>query len=225
MRLLNLNSLDVLKALPNACVDLIVTDPPYRVTSRGNAGNTGGMLKKELNLKGKVFEHNDIKVSDYAYDFFRVLKDGSHCYVMTNHKHLHEMLNVFKDAGFVFTKALVWDKGNKIMGTFYMSCFEYILFFRKGKAKKINHCGTADILRIPNKKTKLQGKNIHDTEKPVALFEVLIANSSQPNDIVLDPFMGVGGAGIACKRLGRYFVGVELDKTYFDIAQQRIMEE
>lgn len=129
MRLLNLNSLDVLKALPNACIDLIVTDPPYKVTSRGNAGNAGGMLKKELNLKGEVFEHNDVKISDYAYDFFRVLKDGSHCYVMTNHKNLHEMLDVFKGAGFIFTKALIWDKGNKIMGTFYMSCFEYILFF------------------------------------------------------------------------------------------------
>ena len=56
---------------------------------------------------------------------------------------------------------------------------------------KINNCGTADILSIPNKKTKGEdGKNIHDTEKPVELMKILIENSSQEGDIVLDPFIG-----------------------------------
>lgn len=61
------------------------------------------------------------------------------------------------------------------MGQYYMSQFEYILFFRKGKGIKINNCGTSDIISIPNIKTKDgMGKNLHDTEKPVALMELLV---------------------------------------------------
>ena len=109
------------------------------------------------------------------------------------------------------------------MGQYYMSQFEYILFFRKGKGIKINHCGTSDILNVKNTKTKNEyGKNLHDTEKPVELMEILIANSSKEGGVVFDPFMEIGTTGIACHNLNRSFVGVELDKTYFDIAKARI---
>ena len=96
---------------------------------------------------------------------------------MTNHVNLQEMLNVCTENRFHFTKSLIWKKDNKIMGQWYMSQFEYILFFRKGKAKKINNCGTADVLDIPNIKTKdINGKNLHDTEKPIELMKILIEN-------------------------------------------------
>lgn len=133
------------------------------------------------------------------------------------------MLNTFTANGFHFIKSLIWDKKNKIMGQYYMSQFEYILFFRKGKGKKINHCGTSDILSIPNKKTKgTDGKNIHDTEKPIELMQILVENSSQIGDLVIDPFMGIGSTGIACKNTNRRFCGVEIDKKYFEIAKSRI---
>ena len=133
------------------------------------------------------------------------------------------MLNTFTDCGFHFIKSLIWDKGNKIMGQFYMSQFEYILFFRKGRGVKINNCGTSDILSIPNIKTKdKNGNNIHDSEKPVDLMRILIDNSSKEGETVLDPFMGVGGAGAACKKLNRNFIGMELDENYFKIAEERI---
>lgn len=219
----NSNCLDIFKTIPDENVDLIVTDPPYPVMARGNNGNAGGMFLKKINMVGKVFEHNDINVSEYAPEFFRVLKDGSHCYVMTNHINLIEMLNTFTKVGFHFIKSLIWDKGNKIMGQFYMSQFEYILFFRKGFGKKINNCGTSDILSIPNSKTKApDGSNYHDTEKPVELFRILIENSTQPNEVVMDPFMGIGGCGVACKQTGRQFIGCEIDKNYFDVAKNRI---
>ena len=145
---------------------------------------------------------------------------------MTNHVNLIHMLNIFTNSGFRFIKSLIWNKGNKIMGQFYMSQFEYILFFRKGKGVKINNCGTSDILSVPNKKTKgADGKNLHDTEKPIELMKILIENSSQENSIVLDPFMGIGSTGIAAKELNRRFVGIEVDKDYFGIAQKRIMDE
>ena len=142
---------------------------------------------------------------------------------MTNHVNLQEMLNVATECGFHFIKSLVWNKGNKIMGRFYMNQFEYILFFRKGKGKKINKCGTADILNVPNKKTKDEnGKNLHDTEKPVELMKILVENSSQVGELVLDPFVGVGATAIACKELDRQYIGVELDEHYYNIAVNRI---
>ena len=226
MQLIQNDCLAVLKDIPNDSVDLIVTDPPYKVTSRGNAGNSGGMMQKKLSMKGKIFQFNDIKPQDYLPEFYRVLKDGSHFYLMTNHVNLQEMLNVATECGFKFIKSLIWNKGNKIMGQFYMSQFEYILFFRKGKGIKINNCGTSDILNVPNKKTKdEEGNNLHDTEKPVELMEILIANSSKEHDIVLDPFMGIGSAGIACKNLNRDFIGIELDEKYFNLAKERINKE
>lgn len=217
--------LEVLKSIPSESVDLIVTDPPYKTTSRGNAGNSGGMLQKEINKKGQVFNFNDIDCEKYAPEFYRVLKDGRHCYIMTNHINLIHILNTFTANGFHFIKSLIWDKGNKIMGQYYMSQFEYILFFRKGKGIKINDCGTSDILSVPNKKLKdTNGKNLHDTEKPVDLMKILIENSSAENELVLDPFMGIGSTGIACMNTNRNFIGIELDQKYFEIAEKRIKE-
>lgn len=215
--------LELMKEMPDKSIDLVVTDPPYKTTSRGNAGNSGGMLQKDINKKGLVFKYNDILPREYIPELYRVLKDGSHCYIMTNHVNLQEILNVATDSGFKFIKSLIWNKKNKIMGQYYMSQFEYILFFRKGKGKKINHCGTSDILDIPNKKTKdSNGKNLHDTEKPIELMKILISNSSNENEIVLDPFMGIGSTGIASKQLNRNFIGYELDETYFNIAKKRL---
>ena len=222
-RLINGDAIEFMKTLENESVDLIVTDPPYKVTSRGNAGSSGGMMQTKLSMQGKIFKHNDIKPIEYIPEFYRLLKDGSHCYIMTNHINLQEMLNTATECGFHFIKSLIWNKGNKIMGQFYMSQFEYILFFRKGKGKKINKCGTADILNVPNKKTKgKDGKNIHDTEKPVELMKILIKNSSQEGELVLDPFIGVGAVGIACKELNRDYIGIELDENYYNIACNRI---
>lgn len=167
---------------------------------------------------GGVLKRDDVVIMQYTG-----LKDGSHCYIMTNHVNLYEILTVAKDSGFHFIKSLIWNKGNKIMGQAYMSQFEYILFFRKGKFKKINKCGTSDILDVPNKKTKDEnGKNIHDTEKPIELMKILIENSTQEGELVLDPFVGVGAVALACEELNRNYIGIELDDTYFKIAKNRI---
>ena len=221
----NKDCLDVLKNIPDNSIDLIVTDPPYLTTSRGNSGNSGGMLQKDINKKGRVFTHNNINCKEYAPEFYRLLKDGSHCYVMTNHINLIDMLNTFTDIGFHFIKSLIWNKGNKIMGQYYMSQYEYILISRKGRGKKINNCGTSDILSIPNKKTKDKGgKNIHDTEKPIELMEVLVNNSSQENELVLDPFMGVGSTGIACIKNNRNVRRNDIDQNHINLDKSRMQE-
>lgn len=220
--LYNDDCMEVMRSIADNNIDLIVTDPPYRVTTYGTSFNHG-MFKNKATNQGMVFEHNDIEVSEYAPEFFRVLKDGSHCYVMCNHVNLQSMLDTFTDIGFHFIKSLIWDKGNKIMGTYYMSQFEYILFFRKGQGVPINDCGTSDILSIPNIKMKRNdGTNFHDTEKPVALWDVLISNSSKENDLVLDPFMGIGGSAVSAKKLNRRFIGCEIDTMYYEVAVSRV---
>lgn len=220
------NCLDYITQFQDECIDLIVTDPPYKVTPKGCAGNSGGMMITKQTMQGKIFKHNNIDCVDYAPEFYRILKDGSHCYIMTNHVNLIHMLNVFTSVGFHFIKSLIWDKGNKIMGRFYMSQFEYILFFRKGKGVKINHCGTSDILSIPNKKLKGgDGKNLHDTEKPIALMDILIDNSSRVGDYVLDPFFGIGSTACSCNKLNRNFIGYEIDEQYYNIACHRLIKQ
>lgn len=223
IELYNGDCLEVLKTIKDNSIDLIVTDPPYRVTSRGSSGSMGGYWKNEIAKSGTIFKHNDISVKDFAPQFYRVLKETSHCYIMTNHINLIEYLNTFTECGFKFVKSLIWDKGNKICGRYYMNAFEYILFFRKGKDKPINNCGTSDILSIPIKKLKdKDGKNLHDTEKPIDLMKILIENSTNKGDLVLEPFMGIGSTVIASKLLGRDCIGIELDSTYFEIAKNRI---
>lgn len=222
-KLINGDAIEVMKMLKDESIDLVVTDPPYKVTARGFSGGTGGMLTKEINKKGNVFTHNSINIQDWLPEIYRVLKEGSHCYIMTNNKNLLEYLNQIVKQGFKIFKVLIWDKGNSITNMYYMDSHEYIIFCRKGRAKKINNCGSKSIISVPNKKTKdKEGKNIHDTEKPVELMKILIENSTQEGELVLDPFIGVGAVGIACKELNRNYIGVELDKNYYNIAYNRI---
>lgn len=223
MRLLQGDSLELMKQMPNNSVDLIITDPPYKITARGNGGNSGGMFQKKEVNNGKVFKNNDIDIVDWLPEFYRILKPDSHCYIMTNNKNITHYLDVIDKSDFHFIKNLIWVKDNKIMGQTYMSQFEYIIFIRKGAHKKINNCGDSDVLQIANKKMKnKENKTIHDTEKPVELTSILIANSTNVGDVVLDPFMGIGGAGISCKNLNRDFIGIELDENYFEVAKKRL---
>ena len=74
-------------------------------------------------------------------------------------------------------------------------------------------------------KTDGNGKTVHDTEKPVELTDILIGNSSNDGDTVFDPFMGIGGCGVSAAKLGRKFIGCELDERYYNIAKNRINEQ
>lgn len=204
-------------------VDLVVTDPPYRVTSKGCSGTMSGYWAEERTNKGKIFDNNDIDIEEYIHELYRILKDGTHCYIMCNQVNLPHFLDVVGKSDFKYVKCLIWDKGNKICGRFYMNCFEYIIMLRKGRERQINLCGTPDILSIANKKTKdKDGRNIHDSEKPISLMEILIKNSSNEGEVVLDCFMGSGTTGVACSRLNRNFIGIEIDDNYFKIAQERV---
>lgn len=215
-------------------VDLVAVDPPYKITARGNGGNSGGMFQKKEVNNGKVFKANDIEIEDWLPRIYNLLNENTHCYIMTNNKNITNYLKVIdemyfnndKKQKFHFIKNLIWVKDNKIMGQTYMSQFEYIIMLRKGSHKRINNCGESDVLQIKNKKLKdKNGKTIHDTEKPVDLMKILVENSTNEGDIVLDFAMGIGATGVACKMLNRKFIGIELDNTYFEIAKNRILNK
>lgn len=171
--------------------------------------------------QGKLFKHNDIKFSEWLPQIYRVLKNNTHCYIMINARNLKELWDECEKVGFVFQNIIVWDKGNVTPNKYYLNSYELILMLRKGKAKNINNMGTKNILRVSN----IIGSKQHPTEKPVELMKILIENSSNVGDIVLEPFMGAGATGVASRSLNRNFIGIEIDEKYFKIAEQRISAE
>ncbi len=198
-------------------VDCIVTDPPYKTTKRGSSGGTGGILKDKLNMQGKVFKHNDIKFNEWLPKCYEVLKESGHAYFMTNNKNLKNMLIEVENAGFKIFKVIPWFKDNVITNMYYMDCVEFVIFCRKGKAKRINNCGSKAAFFFKNPKNKE-----HPSEKPVELFEEMILNSSQENELIFEPFGGVGACAIACKKNNRNCIFCELDEVYFKKAQERL---
>lgn len=237
MKIYNDDCLEVFKQIADNSIDLVVTDCPYHIVSGGCSNDAvsigrynipSGILNKrksdegnkdvELMKQGKIFEHNDIEFSEWLPEIYRVLKDGTHCYIMINPRNLKDLWIAAEDAGFEFQQLLVWDKGNATPNKYYLNAYELILMLRKGRAKNINNMGEKNILRVPN---IIRTKD-HPTEKPVELMKVLIENSSNKGDTVLDPFMGVGGGMVACKLTGRNGIGIEIDEKYFNIAKERL---
>lgn len=216
------NSLEILPTLNP--VDLIVTDPPYLLTSGG--GNPSpehrkmsGCFNSDKYDNGGGLVICDIDWPDFMKPLFDALKPDSHCYVMCNNRHVKNMLSAAEDAGFGFHNLLVWDKMSCTPNRWYMKNIEFTGFFYKGKAKFINDCGYQQLMACPQ-----ENYGDHPTTKPTALMQHYIENSSQPGDIVLDPFMGAGSTGVAAVRSGRKFIGIEISEKYFDQACKRIEE-
>jgi site-specific DNA-methyltransferase (adenine-specific) len=226
-----MDCLEGMKQIPDNSIDLIVTDPPYKIVEGGCSNKAvtinacGGILNKhdgdniELVKKGKIFTHNEIEFKEWLPEIYRVLKKQSHCYIMINGRNLAELQMEAEKVGFRFHNIIVWDKGNATPNKWYMQRLEFILFMFKGEAKNINNMGTTTLLQVPNIK---RGTKLHPTEKPVDLMKILIENSSKKNDIVLEPFAGCGSTLLACKETGRNFIGFELDKHYCELAEKRI---
>lgn len=220
----NVDCLEGLKEIPDGSVDLVVTDPPYKIvsggcTNSGDAATSGILSRTTLEVrKGTIFHHNNITFAEWVPEVFRVLKNTAHCYVMVNGRNLSELQTVCEKVGFTYQNLLVWNKGNATPNKWYMNQCEFILMLRKGKAKNIHNMGTTTLLCIKN----IIGKKVHPTEKPVELMELLINNSTEAGGIVLDPFIGSGATAMACIKTGRNYIGFELDENYHTIAQARI---
>lgn len=233
--IINADCMDVFKTMPENFIDVVVCDPPYKTTAYGASG-LGGMFgnTKEFATGRGGFDYNSLDINDYLTQLYRVMKPSAHGYLMTNQKNLYNFLDAFNklehrdaDKGFSVFKVLVWDKQSKIVNRYYMDQHEYIIFFRKGRAKKINEVGTPSILSVPKirnpSSTDFKWIKIHPTIKPVELMRTLIRNSTQKGDTVLDFTMGSGFTGIAALSLDRNFIGIQIDPKYYLEAKRRII--
>lgn len=120
--LFNKDYQEIITKIPDNSIDLIVTDPPYRVTNRGNSGTMGGMMADKKTMKGKVFKFNDLDISNYLGEFYRVLKPNSHCYIFCNQKNIYHFMDVVNNQSkFKWFKNLIWLKDNKIANQYYMT--------------------------------------------------------------------------------------------------------
>jgi site-specific DNA-methyltransferase (adenine-specific) len=209
-----------MKLIPDCSIDLVITDPPYKTITGGDSNGVNSERPKGM-LSGnrKLFKHQKLEISDWMPELYRVLKEGTHCYIFTNTLNLNEMLNESKKAKFKLHNLLVWEKNNCTPSQFYMKNCEYILFLRKGKAKWINDIGGS---KTVHKYNNIIGNKKHPTEKPVELLEFYINNSSNEGDLIFDPFMGSGSTAVACINTGRNYLGFELDNTYYEVANKRI---
>lgn len=208
-----------IRLIPNESVDLILTDPPYKTITGGkNNGKNSKRPKGILNGNNGLFKYQKIKMEMWLKEVYRVLKNGSHCYIFTNHLNLEEMLTTSRLVGFKLHNVLVWEKNNCTPSQWYMKNCEYVLFLRKGKAKWINNIGGSKTI---HKFDNVRGKQ-HPTQKPTDILEFYILNSSLENDIVLDPFMGSGSTALACINTNRNYIGFELDNIYHEIASKRV---
>ena len=218
VKLYNDDCLNVLKDIEDNSINLVVTDPPYEVITGGRNGGVKGKPSGIL-TENKQLMKSIPKADLWLSECFRVMKDGTHIYIMTNTLNLTNYLNIINDVGFKLHNLLVWNKNNTTPNRWYMKNCEYVIFARKGFAKSINNPSSQTVHSFDN----IIGNKQHPTEKPVDLMKLYVGNSSQVGDTVFDPFMGSGSTGVACKELNRNFIGIELDKQYFDIAESRII--
>jgi site-specific DNA-methyltransferase (adenine-specific) len=226
-KIYNCDCLIGMKQIPDESVDLICTDPPYKVTQRGGSGTMSGYWATDITRKGKIFAHNDIDIEEYLPEFYRILKSDAHCYIMCNNYNLPHFFDVINKSQFHFVKLLVWDKQSKICGRYYMGQIEHIFMLRKGKDKPINNCSQSDLLSFSNfnREKDKDGNNLHDSMKPIPLMQCLIENSTQDGELVLDPFIGSGTTALACIRSKRHYLGCEIDPKYYEVTCKRIQQE
>lgn len=227
----NMDCLKYLKTLPDNCVDLVVTDPPYNVSQKKNISYKGLSVTK--NFGDWDFDFDPIPV---LKELKRVLKPNGQIYVFCSTKQIPIYMNFFEEKC-NFRNLLVWNKTNpppRLSKTNYLFANEYILYAinEKGKpsSSTFNFTNQTDMhnnFRTPalQGKERLKGENgkaLHPTQKPLSILKKLIAISSRKGDIVLDPFMGVGSTAVACKELSRMFVGCELNLKYVSSARKRM---
>lgn len=225
MQLYNGDCLEILKQISDKSIDLIVTDPPYDVDTSGGGGTINTIKKLDKSLKdlddANISNGYDIEL--YNTEFVRVMKNIN-IYIWCNKVQIPDYFNFYVNKLKCKFDILCWHKGNALptYSNKYLSDTEYCLYFRNGgRCYPTNYedAKTFYFAPINHKDKKIYG---HPTIKPLDFTIKLIRNSSIEGQVVLDPFMGSGTTGVACKELDRDFIGIEINKEYFAIAKNRI---
>jgi DNA modification methylase len=221
IQLYNGDCLELMKNIPDGSVDLVLTDPPYEIQTSG-AGiykQADKQYVKDLNGMKDGF---DKQVLD---EICRILKKIN-VYFFCSQKQIIPLLDYFVKEKKCNYNILCWHKTNPVpaCGNKYLTDTEYILFFREKGVKVYGEFNTKFTYYVTPLNQKDKKKYGHPTIKPIEILQNLIVNSSLENGSVLDCFMGSGSTGVACINTNRNFIGIELDKGYFDIAEKRINE-
>ena len=207
--------LEIMPLLADKSVDLVLTDPPYGIDLDTDCSSMVSKLGNKsipAGLRGKKY---DKVVGDKDFDFlpfWEMVKDIR--------KHIYFGGDYFLPRDIFLRGSMsIWDKrltdsADKMFG----SCFETIWFLPRQKRDIIRY-KWAGVFGMEKEKQRVR---LHPTQKPIALMKRLLLIHSKGNDLILDPFMGSGTTGVACKELNRNFIGIEISKTYYDIACERI---
>ena len=207
-----------LQGLPSQSVDLLITDPAYESLEKHRAVGTTTRLKHSKASSNDWFQvFPNARFAELFQQAFRVLKRDTHLYLFCDAETMFIAKPEAERAGFKFWKPLVWDKRTIGMGYHYRARYELVLFFEKGK-RRLNDLGLSDIIAVP----RIRGG--YPAEKPPEVSQVLVGQSSNSQDVVADPFMGSGSVGVAALRLGRRFVGNDINPEAVQLANQRLAE-
>ena len=215
-------------------VDAIICDPPYELENHGKGKNkfleNHGKGKNEFKNRKLVNENHIEFISngfDYNIVFDKMLKlqNKANILIFCSNKQVSKIMSYFENKK-LSTTLLVWNKTNPIplCNGKHISDIEFIVYVR-GKGAIFNNCVDMSkkykVKRFPTTNTK---NRLHPTQKPIDLLTELVELHSVEHSIVFDCFMGSGTTGVACMNTNRKFIGIELDKNYFDIAKKRIEE-
>jgi site-specific DNA-methyltransferase (adenine-specific) len=214
--LAEVDAVEWLLGLDAESVDLMVTDPPYESLEKHRAIGTTTRLKHSKASSNDWFQiFPNRRFPELFAAVHRVLKRNTHFYLFCDQETMFVAKPLAEAAGFKFWKPIVWDKLRIGMGYHYRSRYEFILFFEKGK-RKLNDLGVPDVIACP------RVFNSYPTEKPSKVSEVLIAQSSTPDQTVADPFMGSGSVGVAALGLGRRFMGTDICQAARVLTRSRL---
>ena len=210
----NQDCLKGMKGLPDNSIDLVVTDPPYPINTNNGTNRfteNGWFEGSADNYKEDWYQKFELKLNELK----RVLKEGNHFYCFVDEKNLF-LLKPYLDKYFKFKKVIVWHKVKIGLGYHYRNVLEYCFLYSNGKSNRF-------INNQPNfyKDTKdnIEG---HPTVKSCSMFKWLINNSTDAENIVLDPFIGSGTTAIASLQTNRKFIGYEMDNKYYNLSINRI---
>lgn len=234
---------EILRTLPAESVDLIFADPPYNLQLHQE-------LRRPNNTKVEGVEDAWDKFSSFAeYDEFtrawltasrRVLKPTGTLWVIGTYHNIHRLGAIMQDLGYWTLNSVVWIKTNPMpnfRGVRFTNAHETLLWVQKerGAAYTFNHHAMKALngdkqmrsdWTLPvcagKERIKLNGEKAHSTQKPEALLYRVLMASSNPGDVVLDPFFGTGTTGAVAKRLHRRWIGIEREDRYVKLAQKRI---
>jgi len=204
--------LEIMKNIPDKSIDLVLTDPPYFLPAKHyETRKTFSRSFSDLVLVESFFSlvFNEID---------RILKPDGMFYIFCD----GQSYPLFYYYGYFITKTtrpLIWDKKVSFNGYYWRHQHELILFGVRPEKHKIP-TGKGDIIRfsaVPIEERK------HPAEKPIELIKELLSISKE-NDLILDPFLGSGTTAVACKELGRRFIGIEISEKYCEIARKRLSQ-